>query len=131
MPIKPVLRWLYLANATVLITHQIDAAYWHEWTLFGLPGGNQLNLLLNIPIVLLVLLGLQALVAGRKGWQSGYRLLAAAGFFAVGIHGYFLLNGSAAFCQPASLALLLATALLSSAQLLALRICSKPSNSPP
>jgi hypothetical protein len=22
---------LYLANASVLLTHQIDAAYWHEW----------------------------------------------------------------------------------------------------
>lgn len=26
--------WLYLANATVLITHEIDSAYWHEWELF-------------------------------------------------------------------------------------------------
>ncbi|MGJ3245530.1 MAG: DUF6713 family protein [Elainellaceae cyanobacterium] len=27
---KSILSWLYLVNATVLITHQIDAAYWHE-----------------------------------------------------------------------------------------------------
>lgn len=38
---------LFLLNSTVLFTHQIDAAYWHEWNLFHLPGGNQLNLILN------------------------------------------------------------------------------------
>jgi uncharacterized protein DUF6713 len=36
---------LFLLNSTVLLTHQIDAAYWHEWNLFLLPGGNQLNLI--------------------------------------------------------------------------------------
>ncbi len=45
------LRWIFLANATVLITHQIDAAYWHEWDLFRIPGWNQVNLILNIPII--------------------------------------------------------------------------------
>jgi hypothetical protein len=50
---KSILSWLYLVNATILITHQIDAAYWHEWELFKMPGGIQLNLLLNIPLVML------------------------------------------------------------------------------
>lgn len=25
-------------NAALLVTHEIDAAYWKEWELFGLPG---------------------------------------------------------------------------------------------
>ncbi|MEW5942740.1 MAG: DUF6713 family protein [Pseudomonadota bacterium] len=25
--------WLYLPSAAVLITHEIDSAYWHEWEL--------------------------------------------------------------------------------------------------
>jgi len=25
------LLWLYLANAVLLITHEIDSAYWKEW----------------------------------------------------------------------------------------------------
>ena len=29
----PMLLWLYLLNAAVLITHEIDSAYWHEWVL--------------------------------------------------------------------------------------------------
>jgi hypothetical protein len=36
-----VLETLFFANAVVLLTHQIDAAFWHEWVLFGLPGGIQ------------------------------------------------------------------------------------------
>ncbi|MCU6500248.1 hypothetical protein LPN04_20855 [Rugamonas sp. A1-17] len=42
---------IFWLNAAVLATHQIDAAYWHEWELFRIPGGNQINLLLNLPII--------------------------------------------------------------------------------
>ena len=76
-------RTLFLLNATVLITHQIDAAFWHEWELFHIPGGNQVNLLV--------------------------------------IHTGFFLSGSEAFIQPMSIALLVAAAVLSTLQLLALR----------
>jgi len=58
------LLWLYLVNTAVLLTHQIDAAYWHEWDLFGIPGENQVNLLLNVPIIILVLYGHQTLAQG-------------------------------------------------------------------
>ena len=30
---------LYVANLVVLIAHEIDSSYWHEWELFGLPDG--------------------------------------------------------------------------------------------
>ncbi|MBD1860080.1 DUF6713 family protein [Trichocoleus desertorum] len=53
---------IYLANATVLLCHQIEAAYWHEWNLFALPGGIQLFVLLNIPIVLVILWGFGAVI---------------------------------------------------------------------
>ncbi len=33
------LFWIYLANAVLLINHEIDSAYWKEWDLFKLPGG--------------------------------------------------------------------------------------------
>jgi hypothetical protein len=65
MPTQAILSWLYLLNATVLITHQIDSAYWHEWELFRMQGGIQLNLLLNIPLIMLVLFGQQCLTQGR------------------------------------------------------------------
>ena len=30
---------LYVVNATLLICHQIDSAYWREWELLRVPGG--------------------------------------------------------------------------------------------
>jgi hypothetical protein len=30
-----------LLNLALLITHEIDSAFWKEWNLFGLPGGVQ------------------------------------------------------------------------------------------
>ena len=58
---------LYLANATVLITHQIDAAFWHEWELFGIPGGAPVYVLTNVPMMFAILWGARALALGRIG----------------------------------------------------------------
>lgn len=114
------LCWLYLLNAAVLITHEIDSAYWHEWELFGIPGGIQTFLALNLLLVIVVLYGFQALAMGRSSGIIFSWVLVAGGLFAVGIHTYFLLDGSEAFRLPASLVLLLATLVLSLAQALAL-----------
>lgn len=121
MPLHTRLRRLFLANATVLLTHQIDAAYWHEWELFRIPGGNQVNLILNIPIIALVLYAHSRVVADVRAGLGFYQLLAALGFLTVGIHGFFFWQGHASFHQPMSIALLAATCVLSAWQLLALR----------
>lgn len=116
MRTTPLLLWLYLLNAAVLITHEIDAAYWHEWELFGIPGGIQTFLILNLLLVILILYGHQALALGRF---SGFVLswvLVAGSLFAVGIHTCFLLQGSDAFQLPASLALFVAALVLSLVQ---------------
>ncbi|QTN30206.1 hypothetical protein HZ993_10580 [Rhodoferax sp. AJA081-3] len=115
------LHWLFLANATVLITHQIDAAFWHEWELFRIPGGNQVNLLLNIPIIALVLYAHSRVVADVHTGMFFYKLLAALGFLTCAIHAGFMLAGHAAFVQPVSIGLLVATFVLSASQLWALR----------
>lgn len=115
------LHWLFLANATVLITHQIDAAFWHEWELFMIPGGNQMNLLLNIPIIALVLYAHSRVVANIHTGLFFYKLLAALGFVTCVIHSFFFLIGCESFGQPMSVALLLATFVLSAWQLFALR----------
>ena len=114
------LCWLYLLNAAVLITHEIDSAYWHEWELFGIPGGIQVFLVLNLPLVIVVLYGFEAVAMGRSSGIIFSWLLVAGGFFAVVIHTYFLLKGSEAFRLPASLLLLMTTLVLSLAQALAL-----------
>jgi hypothetical protein len=122
MSAKSILSWLYLMNATILITHQIDAAYWHEWELFAMPGGIQLNLLLNIPLIVLMLFGQQCLTQGRTAGMIFSWLLVAGGLIAVSIHSYFLLQGDDAFRLPVSVGLLASTFLLSLAQAIALLV---------
>lgn len=107
---------LYGLNASVLLVHQMDAAYWQEWTLFGLPGGLQFYLLLNLPLVGLVLYGGQALALGWSAGRVMSGVLAASGLFAVGFHAAHLLAGDPGFRLPVSLGLLAATALLSPLQ---------------
>ena len=40
--------WLYAANLVLLATHQVDAAFWHEWDVFGVPGGLEFFLVFNV-----------------------------------------------------------------------------------
>jgi hypothetical protein len=114
------LLWLYLLNASFLLTHEIDSAYWKEWQLFGMPGGIQLFLLLNLILVFVVLYGLQALAQRRRTGIVLSWVLVAGGWFAGLIHTYFILSGDDAFRLPMSVLLLAATFILSSMQAVAL-----------
>lgn len=49
--------WIYIANLALLATHEVDSAFWHEWRLFGLRGGVQLFLVLNLVLFLIALVG--------------------------------------------------------------------------
>jgi hypothetical protein len=104
---------LYMWNAVVLITHEIDSAYWHEWELFRLPGGIHLFLILHILLIGVVLWGYRSVILWTPGAQPYSYLLASAGILAVLIHGGFLAAGTPQFRAPISLALLLATLILS------------------
>ena len=108
---------LFLLNSTILLTHQIDAAYWHEWNLFHLPGGNQLNLILNLPIIALVLLAFLQVATHSPHQRLCHKFLAGLGLLTVAIHSGFFLAGHPEFQQPMSLLLLAATLMLSVAQL--------------
>lgn len=114
------LRWLYLVNASVLISHEIESAYWHEWELLGIPGDVQVFVILNLILVIAVLYGLWRLVEGQRSGIIFSWGLALSGLFAVVVHGYFLIQGDQAFRLPLSFGLLLATLLLSMAQILVL-----------
>ena len=120
MKVQPTIIWLYLLNASVLITHEIDSAYWHEWELFGIPGGIQLFLILNLLLVFFVFYGHQSLIQGRRSGLVFSWLLVMGGLIAVTIHSYYLLQDSEAFRLPVSLGLLIATLFLSLAQAIAL-----------
>ena len=109
-------NWLimvYLVNATLLIVHEIDSAYWQEWKLFKLPGGLALFLCLHIPLVLLVLLGLLLLAWGSYAGLVISGILGLAGIFAFIIHMVFIARGRPEFKVPVSIAILLATLICS------------------
>ena len=69
------LTLIYLINATLLIVHEIDSAYWEEWKLFGLPGGAR-ALSLNF---LHYLNTLRLRLRWTKGWCA--RVNGILGFF--------------------------------------------------
>jgi len=96
------LLWLYLTNAVLLITHEIDSAYWKEWELFKLPGGIAGFLLLHFPLLAVILYGL-VLIARQE--PTGYLFscaLSLGGIFAFGIHMHFLKKGRQEFNAPIS-----------------------------
>ena len=107
---------LYLLNGAILLTHEIDSAYWKEWDLFGMGGGIQAFLAINFLMALAVLVGLEQLVQGTRAGHVFSLLLAASGLFAVLVHGYFLLRGHPEFNLPASKIVLGATLIVSPVQ---------------
>ncbi len=119
------LEHLYLANATLLITHEIDSAYWHEWAMFAMPGGIQLFLILNMVLAFLLVVGLKELVLQTRWGLRASLGLGVIGIGAFVIHASFLAAGRPEFRLPASLAILVATLAVSCAQsALALRALS-------
>lgn len=116
---KKIIFWneiLYLLNAALLISHEIDSAYWEEWSLFGIPGGIQVFVVLNFLLVVAVLLGYRALLGRKLAGLIMALVLAGAGIFAFTIHTVFLLRGHPEFSLPVSLALLALILLVSLSQ---------------
>jgi len=114
------LNWLlilYLINATLLIVHEIDSAYWQEWKLFRLPGGPALFLCLHIPLVIVILLGLLYLAWGSMAGLVISGIMGLAGVFAFIIHMTFIARGSHEFKTASSISILCATLAVSLAQL--------------
>jgi len=110
MPDAPdALIWAYVVNASLLICHEMDSAFWREWRLFRLPGGLGLFLALHLPLMGAVLFGLVLLVRGADGGLWFSLGLAGAGLCAFGLHGWFLARGRPEFRAPMSLVILAAT----------------------
>ena len=104
---------IYIINATLLITHEIDSAYWKEWNLFKIPGGVNSFLILHLPIIGLVLLGLVLIALDSPAGIYISWILALSGIFAFGIHSYYLEKGHPEFRTTISQALLWAILLVS------------------
>lgn len=86
--------------------HEIDSAYWHEWQLFGIPGGIQVFLVVNFALLVPFLYGLVRLARDLRAGAAYGIALSLAGLGAFAIHATFLIQGHPEFRLPASLATL-------------------------
>ena len=111
------LLWIYLINATLIITHEIDSAYWKEWELFKLPGKINFFLILHIFLVFIILLGIVLLLNNLLWGLVLSLILSMAGIFAFSIHRLFISRGHIEFKTPVSQSILVATLILSLIQL--------------
>jgi hypothetical protein len=111
------LFWVYLINATLLIVHEIDSAYWKEWDLFRLPGGAGFFVLLHIPMVLIFLLGLVWVFQGSIAGLVLSLILGIAGAGAFAIHTWFIRRGYPEFKTAVSQIILKSTLAASIAQI--------------
>jgi len=112
-----ILFWLYLINATLLIVHEIDSAYWKEWKLFKLPGGVNGFLIIHIPIVMIVLYGLILVYRQLLAGLILSLVLSLSGIFAFCIHRYFIRKGYQEFATWISQVILTSTFIISLVQL--------------
>jgi hypothetical protein len=100
------LLWVYIVNAVLLIDHEIESAYWREWELFGLPGGIQGFVFMHVPILFVLLFGVEELCRGTIPGLIISLIFAAGGLFAFCIHTYFIRRGKPGFNLTASKILL-------------------------
>ena len=119
-------RWsitLYWINAALLLTHEIDSAYWHEWKLFGVPGDIEGFLLFNFVLIVIVLHGFRQLLLEAPSGRWYAVLLGGGGVFAFTVHLTFIALGRSEFATLASVALLVCTGVASLVQIvLAVRL---------
>lgn len=101
-------RRLYVADLALLATHQVDAAFWHEWDVFGVPGGLPFFLAFNLVAVGLLATGLVRVASRDRSAPAWARFCAGVGFVTVGLHAVFLVLDRTAFWTPPSLAILVA-----------------------
>lgn len=99
---EKIIFWLYIFNATLLLLHEMDSAYWKEWELFRLPGGITGFLAVHIPAVFLILWGVVQVYLGTSAGRILALLLGIAGLSAFIIHDYFIRQGRREFSTPVS-----------------------------
>lgn len=120
------LLWLYMTNATLLATHEINSAFWHEWEMFRLPGGFQLFLVLNAGLLLVVFYGCGRVARSERGTKGFSYILAAAGLLTFVIHMGFFASGHPSFRTPVSVGLLIAILLVSIFQIVVVTKTDNP-----
>jgi multisubunit Na+/H+ antiporter MnhC subunit len=109
------LFWIYVINATILINHEIDSAYWQEWKLLNPDNKNGINgfIILHIPMIMLILLGLILLYDQKLSGLIISLILSAGGIFAFFFHYYHLRKGRPEFNSVLSKSIIISTFVVS------------------
>jgi len=110
------LLWLFVINTTLLITHEIDSAYWQEWELFKLPVKATGFLIIHLPLVFVILYGLVLVVQHSWAGLIFSLALGLVGLIAFGLHMFFIKKGHPEFKTWISLSILVATLVVSLVQ---------------
>lgn len=112
------LFWTYLTNLVLLICHEIDSAYWKEWTLFGIKGKEAIQgfVLAHIPIFFIMILGLFWIKELQTAGIVLSGILAFSGLFAFIFHFYHIRKGKPEFGNITSKVLLIAIFIISLTQ---------------
>lgn len=111
-----VLLFVYLANATLLLCHEIDSAFWREWELFQLPGGAGGFVGLHLVLVPLVLWGAVAIALRLPSARWLALLVGLSGLAGGVVHAAFLLAGDERFATLLSTGLIAAFTVTSTVQ---------------
>ena len=114
------LFWIYMANAVILLVHEIDSAYWQEWKLLNPDDKNGINgfLILHIPMVFLILLGLVYVYEDKFVGLIISLILSAGGLFAYFFHFYHLRKGRLEFNTIISKGIIISTLIISVFQII-------------
>lgn len=111
------LERIYIVTFSLLVTHQIDAAYWKEWEMFLVPGGIQFFDIFNFAVIPVLLVGFKLVVLKKKSGYYYSCFLSSLGLLTFLIHSGFYLNGYRQFTLPVSMAVIILCAVSAVVQL--------------
>jgi hypothetical protein len=97
---------LYILTLSLVLTHQIDAAYWHEWEIFKLPGDITFFNLFNLILIPFLLVGLVRVVLQPANAFRYSLCVSMLGILVFLIHAGFYVFGFEQFNLPLSIAII-------------------------
>jgi hypothetical protein len=110
------LNKVVILNLALVLTHQVDGAYWHEWEMFQLPGGIQFNNFINILTFIALLYLFVPVVQRKASGMTCSLVIAAISALVLPIHVGFAIAGYQQFHLPFSIFIIVGTFLLSIVQ---------------
>lgn len=93
---------LYSATALSLVIHQVDAAFWHEWEMFAVPGGIQGFLVFNAVAIGAILHGYRSVLLNTRHAKAWALCCGGLGIVTFLVHAGFALWDHKNFSLPLS-----------------------------